>query len=150
MYEWVKCVRHFHPSCTNLPGPAWQNEACSQLHHSNHLAKWKELDQYSWVRNQKCFYCQYLKIHFRITIPIMGCSSFIHCKAWRHERESVKTMYLDAAEFFFLGFNVCPDFSSNYECWIRQSRGNYGVWWKKCNTSHIIPCLVFPWKATDK
>ena len=25
---------------------------------------------------------------------IKGCSSFIYCKACRHERESVKTMYL--------------------------------------------------------
>ena len=35
----------------------------------------------------------------RITIPINVSSSFIHCKACRHECESVKTMYLDAAEF---------------------------------------------------
>ena len=40
-------TRQLHPSCTacrrtaNLPGLAWQNEACSQPHHSNHLAKWK-------------------------------------------------------------------------------------------------------------
>ena len=27
-------------------------------------------------------------------LPIKGCSSFIDCKAWRHESESVKTMYL--------------------------------------------------------
>ena len=36
--------------------------------------------------------------HFHITIPIRGCSSFICCKAWRHESESVKTMYLDAVD----------------------------------------------------
>ena len=29
------------------------------------------------------------KTHFRITIPIKGCSSFIDCKVWRHESESV-------------------------------------------------------------
>ena len=27
----------------NLPGLAWQNEACSQPHHSNHLAKWNNI-----------------------------------------------------------------------------------------------------------
>ena len=27
---------------------------------------------------------------FRITIPDRGCSSFIYCKAWIHESESVK------------------------------------------------------------
>ena len=35
---------------------------------------------------------------FRITIPIKGCSSFIYCKAWRHESEPVKIIYLDATE----------------------------------------------------
>ena len=40
-------TRLLHPSCTacrrtaNLPGLAWQNEACSRPHHSSHLAKWK-------------------------------------------------------------------------------------------------------------
>ena len=35
-------TRQLHPSCTacrktaNLPGRAWQNEACSRPHHSNH------------------------------------------------------------------------------------------------------------------
>ena len=36
------------------------------------------------------------KTPFRITIPINECSSFIDCKAWRHESESLKTMHLDA------------------------------------------------------
>ena len=36
--------------------------------------------------------------HFRITIPIKGCPSFIYCKAWRHESESVKIIYVDATE----------------------------------------------------
>ena len=36
--------------------------------------------------------------HFRITIPIKGCSSFMHCKAWRHVCESVDIIYLDATE----------------------------------------------------
>ena len=40
------------------------------------------------------------KTHFCITIPINGYSSYINCKAWRHESESVKTMYLDATEYF--------------------------------------------------
>ena len=40
----------------------------------------------------------FLNTHFRITIPIKGSSCFIHCKAWRHESESVKTMYLDATD----------------------------------------------------
>ena len=40
------------------------------------------------------FLAIFKKTHFRITIPI----SFIRCKAWRHESESVKTMYLDAIE----------------------------------------------------
>ena len=47
IYEWVRCIWHkqLHPSCTtcrrtaNLPGLAWQNEACLQWHHSNHLTK---------------------------------------------------------------------------------------------------------------
>ena len=38
------------------------------------------------------------KTHLRITIPIKGCSSFMDCKAWRHESESVKIIYLDATE----------------------------------------------------
>ena len=38
--------------------------------------------------------------HFRIIIPIKGCSSFIYNKAWRHESESVKIMNLDADWFF--------------------------------------------------
>ena len=46
------------------------------------------------------FLAQFKKTHFRITIPIKGCSSFIDCKAWRHESESVKTMYLDATVHF--------------------------------------------------
>ena len=56
------------------------------------------------------------KTHFRIAIPIKGCSSFIHCKAWQPESESVKLMYLDANRIFnmFQDFNGCPDFSSKY------------------------------------
>ena len=46
--------------------------------------------------NNDVFFDKIKETHFRITIPIKGCSSFIDCKAWRHERESVKTMYLDA------------------------------------------------------
>ena len=42
---------------------------------------------------------KFKKIHFRITIPIKECSSFIYCKAVRHESESVKIIYLDAIEF---------------------------------------------------
>ena len=44
-------TRQFHPSCAacrrtaNLSRPAWENEACSRPHHSNHLAKWNE---YIW------------------------------------------------------------------------------------------------------
>ena len=39
-------TRQLHPSCTacrtaTLPGLAWQNEACSWPHRSNHLAKWR-------------------------------------------------------------------------------------------------------------
>ena len=37
--------------------------------------------------------------HFRITIPINGCSSFIYTKAWKHESESVKNINLDADVF---------------------------------------------------
>ena len=36
------------------------------------------------------------KTHFRIAIPIKGCSSFIYNKAWIHESESVKITNLDA------------------------------------------------------
>ena len=39
------------------------------------------------------------KTHFRIAIPIKGCSSFIYNKAWRHESESVKIINLDADAF---------------------------------------------------
>ena len=38
------------------------------------------------------------KTHFRNISPIKGCSSFIYYKAWRHESESVKIIYLDAIE----------------------------------------------------
>ena len=37
--------------------------------------------------------------HFRITVPVKGCSSFIYNKAWRHESESLKIMNLDADVF---------------------------------------------------
>ena len=42
------------------------------------------------------------KTHFRIAIPIKGCSSFsfIYNRAWRHESESVKIINLDADAFF--------------------------------------------------
>ena len=41
------------------------------------------------------------KTHFRITIPIKGCSSFIYkAKAWRREGESVKIINLNADAFF--------------------------------------------------
>ena len=45
----------FHPSYTacrktgNLPEPAWENEACLQLHHSNNLAKWEEKKNPYWL-----------------------------------------------------------------------------------------------------
>ena len=39
------------------------------------------------------------KTHFRIAIPIKGCSSFIYNKAWKHESESVKIINLDADAF---------------------------------------------------
>ena len=39
------------------------------------------------------------KTHFRIVIPIKGCSSFIYIRAWRHESESVKIINLDADAF---------------------------------------------------
>ena len=39
------------------------------------------------------------KTHFRITITIKGCSSFIYNKAWRNESEPVKSMNLDANAF---------------------------------------------------
>ena len=40
------------------------------------------------------------------------------------------------------GFNDCPNFRSKYGCWVRQSHGDYGVWWNNCSTSHIIS---IPW-----
>ena len=52
------------------------------------------------TRNIGVVFAKFKKTHFRITIPINGCSSFIDCNAWRHESESVKTMYLDATEYF--------------------------------------------------
>ena len=54
-------------------------------------------------------------------------------------------MNMDGTEFlkkFFQSLNDCPNFSSKYGCWVRQSHGNYGVWWKNCNTSHNI---FIPW-----
>ena len=56
-----------------------------------------------WLGTQQkiiSFLAKFKNAHFRNTIPIKGCSSFIDCKAWRHESESVKTMYLDATEYF--------------------------------------------------
>ena len=45
-----------------------------------------------------------LKKHFRITIPIKECSSFIgpYRKAWKHESESVKKKYLDEDALFLI------------------------------------------------
>ena len=63
-----------------------------------------------WLGTQQktmSFLAIFKKTHFRITIPISACSSFMWCKAWRHESESVKTMYLDAVEIL-----ICPNFSS--------------------------------------
>ena len=50
------------------------------------------------------FWAIFKKTHFRITISMRGCSSFIWCKAWRHESESVKAMYLDAIESLIYNF----------------------------------------------
>ena len=41
---------------------------------------------------------KFKKTHFRITIPIKGCSRFIYCKTWIYEIESVKRIYFDATE----------------------------------------------------
>ena len=41
---------------------------------------------------------KFKKTHFHITIPIKGYSSFIYCKAWIHESDSVKIIYLDGTE----------------------------------------------------
>ena len=83
------------------------------------------------------------KTHFRIAIPIKGCSSFsfIYNRAWRHESESVKIINLDADAFFyfFQGFNDCPNFGSENRCRIGQSHGKCGVRWKDCSTCHRIP-----------
>ena len=53
-----------------------------------------------YTRKNNVFFGKLLKkTHFRITIPIRGCSSIIWHKAGRHESESVKTMYLEAIEY---------------------------------------------------
>ena len=59
VYDWCRHdTRQLHPSCTtcrrtaNLPGLAWQNEACLQPHHSNHLAKWKRYIGWLYILNQ--------------------------------------------------------------------------------------------------
>ena len=58
---------------------------------------------------------KFKQTRIRIAIPIKGCSSFIDCKAWRHESESVKTMYLDATEILISSSDY-PDFSGKYGC----------------------------------
>ena len=49
-----------------------------------------------WLSTHKksSFYWQNLKRHFRITIPIKGCSSFIHCKVWRQKSESITNIWM--------------------------------------------------------
>ena len=54
------------------------------------------------------------KTHSRFTIPIKGCFSFICCKPWRHESESVKIMYLDEDTFLISSRFVAASFSSKY------------------------------------
>ena len=80
--------------------------ACHETRDHNTLTV---LKIYEWVRcvmptwlgiHQKVMslLATFKNTHFRITIPIKGCSSFICCKAWRHDSESVKIIYLDATE----------------------------------------------------
>ena len=42
---------------------------------------------------------KFKKTHFRITIPIKGCSRFIDCKAWKEEK---KFLFYDALNTLYL------------------------------------------------
>ena len=77
--------------------------------------------------------------------PIKGCCSFIYysLETWK----LVCKIQSGCNRVFNMvqGINYCPDFSSIYGCWIRQSHGNSCVWWKYCSTSHRIPILWIIW-----
>ena len=78
-----------------------------------------------------CLLAKLKKTHFRITIPIKGCSSFIYCKTWRHESESEKIIYLDANEFLICvrALMIAQISAVN----IDAESGNdidISVWWK--------------------
>ena len=51
--------------------------------------------QYNFILSVSFF----KKTHFRMTSLIEGCSSFIWCKAWRQESESVNIIRLNATEY---------------------------------------------------
>ena len=129
-------TRPLHSSCT----------ACNRTAYLPGLALNASMAGYPTQNN--VFLWQNLKRHFRITIPIRGCSSFIWCKAWRHESESVKTMYLDAIESLICSMAlmiaqtsaVYTDAKSGNLMEIRVSDG-------KTNTSHSIS---IPWSICIK
>ena len=80
-------------------------------------------------------------------IPIKGCSNFIYCKAWRHESEYIKIIYLDATESLICSraLMIAQISAVNMDADTRQSNGNDGVGWKDNSASHrsLIPQSVF-------
>ena len=109
MNECVRCT-----ACrksANLPGPAWQNEACSRPHHSNNFGMWKLIlanfmfkiiTAYTNLTKRKPVMSPWLctqhkitfllvkvkKTHSHFTIPITGSSSFIYFKVLMNAQTS--------------------------------------------------------------
>ena len=60
------------------------------------------------TKNNVVFW-QHFKTHFRITIPIKGCSSFIDCKAWKKGRKEM--FYLMTHSTHFIDGYMVSDIS---------------------------------------
>ena len=75
--------------------PVWLDTNMAGYQH-DWVPIWLGTNMAAYPTKTMSFWAKYKKTHFCITIPIRGCSSFIDCKAWRHESESLNTMYLDA------------------------------------------------------
>ena len=110
-----------------------------------------------WLGTQQktmSFLAIFKKTHFRITIPIRGCSSFMWCKAWRHESEYVKTMYLDAVEILICSralmiaqisaVNTDAESGNLMEPQSQHFHPVNHLYKQECDHG---TCLVFPWKA---
>ena len=71
--------------------------------------------------------------HFCITILIKVCSSFIYCKAWRHEIESIKIIYLDAIESL-----ICFQTLMMGKLWHLILMWNRAISWKLLFDGNIV------------